>query len=71
MGRSVFALIWMGSYGNTAKTRIIEPCAMSLRIPYSRIGAKDTAKNQLLSPSGGHKKTKKYQTLPEEATPTT
>jgi len=44
---------------------------MSLGIPYSRIGAKNTAKNQLLSTSGSHKKTKKYQTLPEEATPTT
>jgi len=41
---------------------------MLLRIPYFRIGAKNTAKNQLLSPSGGHKKTKKYQTLPEGAT---
>jgi len=44
---------------------------MSLRIPYFRVGAKYTAKNELLSPSGGHKKTKKYQTLPEETTPTT
>jgi len=36
---------------------------MSLRIPYSRIGAKNTAKNQLLSPSGGHKKSKKIPDL--------
>jgi len=43
---------------------------MSLRISYFRVGAKNNAKNKLLSPSGGNKKTKEYQTLPEEATPT-
>jgi len=32
---------------------------------------KNAAKTELLSPLEKHKKTKKYQTPPEEATPTT
>jgi len=44
---------------------------MSLRIPYFRRGAKNTAKGERLSPSERHKKTKKHQTLPEGATLTT
>ena len=44
---------------------------MSLRISYSRKGAKNTAKEERLSPSGGHVGTKKHQTLPEGATLTT
>jgi len=44
---------------------------MSLRIPYFRRGAKNTAKEERLSPSERHKKTKKHQTLPEGATLTT
>jgi len=44
---------------------------MSSRIPYLGKGAKVTAKKELLSSSERHKKTKKHQTLPEEATPTT
>ena len=56
---------------STVKTGIIEWCAMSLRIPYFRNGAKSTAKEERLSPSERHKKTKKHQTLPEGATLTT
>jgi len=44
---------------------------MSLRIPYLRNGAKNTAKEERLSPSERHKKTKKHQTPPEEPTLTT
>jgi len=44
---------------------------MSLGIPYLGKGAKIAAKKELLSPSERHEKTKKLQTLPEEATPTT
>jgi len=44
---------------------------MSLGIPYLGKGAKIAAKKELLSPSQSHKKTKKHQTLPEEATLTT
>jgi len=40
---------------------------MSLRIPYFRKGAKNTAKEERLSPSERHIKTKKHQTLPEGA----
>ena len=52
------------------ETGIIESCAMSLRI-YFRKGAKNTAKEERLSLSERHRKTKKYQTLPEGATQTT
>ena len=58
-------------YSSTVKSRIIEQCAMSSGIPYLGKGAKIAAKKKLLSPSKSHKKTKKHQTLPEEATPTT
>jgi len=44
---------------------------MSSRIPYLGKGAKIAAKKELLSPSERHKKTKKHQTIPEVATPTT
>jgi len=44
---------------------------MESRIPYLGKGVKIAAKKELLSPSGSHKKTKKHQTLPEKATPTT
>ena len=44
---------------------------MSLRIPYFRKGAKNTAKEERLDPSESHKKTKKPQTLPEGVTLTT
>ena len=36
---------------------------MSLRIPYFRKGAKNTAKEERLSPSERHKKTKKTSDL--------
>jgi len=52
----------------TVKTGIIESCAMSLRISYFRKGAKNTAKEERLSPPERHRKTKKHQTLPEGAT---
>jgi len=45
---------------------------MKFKIPYFGNGTKDTAKKELLSPSGGaYKRQKKHQTLPEEASPTT
>ena len=37
-------------YQHTVKTGIIESCAMSLRIPYYRKGAKNVAKEGRLSP---------------------
>ena len=54
--------------GFTVETPTIGPCAMSSEIPFSGKGAKNTAKGELLR---SHRKTKKRQTLPEEATPTT
>ena len=56
---------------DTLKSRIIGLCAMSSRIPYLGRGVKVTGKKELLSPSVRHKKTKKHQTLPVEATPMT
>ena len=50
---------------------IIDSSAMSLRIPYLRKGAKNAAKEELLSPPERHKKTKKHQALPVGATLTT
>jgi len=47
-----------GSGFPTVKTGIIESCAMSLRISYFRKGAKNTAKEERLSPSKRHRKDK-------------
>jgi len=81
-GYRILRLTWREGHGylgqenallifNTVKTGIIESCAMSLRIPYFRRRAKNTAKEERLSLSERHNKTKKHQTLPEGATLTT
>jgi len=44
---------------------------MQSRITHFRKGVKNAAKTELLGPLEKHKKSKKYETLPEEATLTT
>jgi len=60
------------SFPTTLESRMIEQCAMQSKIPYlGKKGGNRGKKKELLSSSERHEKTKKHQTLPEEATPTT
>jgi len=60
---------WLSQFNyRTIKTGIIESCTMSFRISHFRKWAKNTAKEERLSPSERHKKQKNMKPYQRGAT---